>query len=307
MDREKEIDSIQRLISTGQTQEAIALFKNMDLRSSQKRILTVIEGEWVEVLKSEQKGTLAYHDLQLKKNQINDKLLGLLEKGSEAYVAKRRKSNIILIASTLVSAVLTFGVVTYFFSQDNACPPFDESQSLNSKILIMPFDNLGGKEKSPEIALRKKINQLAQKQKLSASAEIYSDPIEVSLGKANSLCQDCDVDILVWGGYESSDSDDSTRLVISYFFAEEPDSSILGKLVVVKSLTDLFKIQGLNTTELDAARILCTLIALVEGNKDAAIKWLKDIEPGVVDEKILELLEEKNLGAIQALAEKYSA
>jgi hypothetical protein len=285
MPQEQLHQQVQDFIITGKIKEAFVFLRTQKLDNTTTHHLNILEAEYTELRQSENKGVLSYQDIQLRKNQLNDKLLALFREDLSASntVSKSNKS-LWLLPVLLVLGGLSF----WLFNQPEAyvCPDFEVEK--NNKILVLPFVNVGENSAKPHILLRDRINQLSDKNNLSSIAECGSTFDDMTMRKAPKLTTQCDADLIVWGTYSSSDS---IRLVLQYYFAEKPNAANLGEFLTLKDVTEI-QTGSMSKVFDDALFSLCGLIALREGDMPLTEKWLRKVgNKEKIDKRILEEFE----------------
>lgn len=245
--------------------------------------LTILESEYNEVKDAELKGTLDHSQIQIKKNQINDKLLTFAKNGiSQTLETKSNRKNwkpLFYLLLLVLPALIWWN----FKNSSKDCPIF--ANEINNKILVIPFSNLGGIEKNPQLLLCNEINNLASKKQLSINAKIGSVMKKLTIDEVPKIAKTCQVDLVVWGTYEQGDS---LELILNYYFPNHPDWTKLGEYAILKNVSSIQKGQIAKKIT-DAALKLCALIVLREGNLPLAKDWLEKQE--FKDEHDVSLLE----------------
>ncbi len=280
-------ESIKKLIVEGKTRRAIEQLKEVAPSTSSKKILTIIESEFTSIRKKELSGTMSHSEVQLAKNQINDKLLGILEGEVDETTTKNSSSFFKIL---IPIALITLGALGWWmmYAPDTPCP--DYPSDVNNRILILPFENIGAtiNDAKPQVALANRINTLTYKNNLSSHAEIGTPYENLNMIKAGALAQICDANLIIWGTYSSKS--DSIRLIMNYQFIERPNQNELGDITSLKDITELQN--GKMTKELDDAILsLCGIIAIREGNAPVAKKWFEKVkEKEEFDKRLLEKL-----------------
>lgn len=280
MTQENIYQKVQSLIVKNKTSDVFTFLK---AHFPEAESLTILESEYHEVRNAELKGTLDHNQIQIKKNQINDKLLAFAKVGHSQIPEK--KSNRKIWKPLFYFLLLAFPILIWwnFKSSSLDCPTF--ANEINNKILVIPFSNLGGIEKNPQLLLCNEINNLANKNQLSINAKIGSSIKNLTINEIPKVAKSCQVDLIVWGTYEQGDS---LELILNYYFSNHPDSTKLGEYATLKNISSIQKGQ-ISKKITDAALKLCALTVLREGNISLAKKWIKKQE--FKDENDVTLLE----------------
>lgn len=279
---------VRNLIQEGDTKAAIQVFKKADLSAEQLNTISMIEAEYYRLNQDSQRGIIGNEEKELRTNQINNKLLILLE-ASPTAADKPKLKNKFLLPALLIGLVSI--IVAYFlFPLDKAnlgCPAFNE-KSIN-KILLIPFVNVGEGEAKPHLVLRDEIEKLTIKKNLSTNIEISESKADISISKASEIAESCNANAIIWGKY--SNVGDSIRLILQYHFLENPEWSSFGDLVVLKDVTEIQT--GEMTKNLkDAIMSLCSVMAIRQNKKTVAKNWLAKVtEKETVDLKMEDVLE----------------
>lgn len=272
-------EEIKKLIVEGRTKNAIEQLKKAT--PSSIKMLTVIESEFTSIRKKELSGTLGHTEIQLAKNQINDKLLGILE-GDVDGTTSKNSLNIFKILIPILFILL--GALGWWMMQPESykCPRF--SEKINNRILIVPFINVDGEDKKPHTVLRDRINELTLKKHLSSEAMIGGTNESITPRNAAELNTVCNSDVLVWGTYATNS--DSIRMFLNYYFSHQPEYNVFGEKSTLKSITEI-QSGKMNKTLEDAILSLCGIIALREGNVPVAKKWFEKVKGKEAFDKML--------------------
>jgi len=266
------INQVRKLIAEGKTKKVFDLLK-IHLSHAQSE-LAIIEAEYNELKNAELKGTLSSEAIQLRKNQINNKLLSLLENEPSPISTTLSKNN-------LWKIILPFGVVAamfglwFLFSNTQNCPTFPPD--FKNNILVMPFENVGNLQNTakPQTILKNKINQLAKENNLSSIALLNENFESMSNEKAHSLGENCYVDLLIWGEYSSRAN--SIYLILNYSFTDQPDWNLSYELIALKDVTAIQSGQMSKSLD-DAIFSLCGIIAIRENKNELAEKWFDKVK-----------------------------
>lgn len=279
---------IQNLIQEGDIKGAIQTFKAADLSTEKSKTLFIIEAEYYRLNQDSQRGIIGNEEKELRANQINNKLLILLEAAPKELDQSKPIKKFLLPSLLIVSLLI---IVAYFlFPLDNgdlACPVFNE-KSVN-KILLIPFVNVGEGEAKPHLILRDEIEKLTIKKNLSTDIELIESKADISISKASEIAESCNANVIIWGKY--SNVGDSIRLILQYHFLEQPEWSSFGDLIVLKDVTEIQTGEMTKNLE-DAIMSLCSVMAIRQNKKVVAKNWLAKVEEKeVIDMKIESILE----------------
>ncbi len=292
MSKHPQYEQLQALIASGQTKKVFNRLRSEKLNAATSQALTVLEASYNDLQQAKIKGTLPYAELQLRKNQINDKLLALLREGLSDAPTTLAGNRLLKIGIPIAAILLLGGLLGWFFlwpSYD--CPVF--RSSANNKILILPFENVADRPAKPQVSLRNRINQLTEKNNLSTDAQLGQAIADANKNDALAAAKKCSANVVVWGNYSSGQ--DSFRVVLQYYFLEKPQWDNPGQLVTLKDVTGLQTGTMLKSLD-DAIFSLCGVIALREGNNAIAKKWFDKVvgqEP--LDKDMLEAIQKKPL------------
>ena len=283
MNQQDIYEQVRSLIIKGNVSEAFSFLKNKKASDA----LTILESEYHELRNAEIKGTLDNNQIQIKKNQINEKLLSIA-KGDFSNKKITSSNNLLKILIPLVAIII--GGFFYWISPINdssiACPSYP-SETRN-KVLIIPFINVGSTEAQPHFGLRDRINTVANRKKLSIQAELGKEDKNLTMAKAPKLAKNCNADMIVWGTYEKSDSLD---ISVNYFFANEPQWNKSAELATLKNVTAIYKGQMTKHLEEDVFLSLCSIIVMRDGKNALAKNWLSKIKhKNEIDTQLLQAL-----------------
>ena len=261
-----------------------AIFKILNAHQPSNAV-TLLETEWNELQNKELKGILDPQQIQINRNQINDKLLILAKNGNPNNAFTNKKNNTWKIVLPFVILLLG-GLYWWMNSNTNdSCPSYPSG--IQNKILIVPFINIGDRAAKPQVGLRDRINNLAKKNNLSIDVQIGSENDDLTMNKAPTLAANCQADVIVWGAYEKSDS---LNVVYNYYFSKQPTWSNSAELITLKDVASIYK--GSMSKDLeDAVFSLCGIIVLRDGNSELAKEWLEKVkQKEAVDDQILKAL-----------------
>jgi len=279
-------DTVTKAIKEGRIKDAIKIFEGFDISAEKKKTLTIIEAEFNQLNLEVLKGTISQEQRQLQLNQINDKLLSLLDLDDSPTQEKKGKVGLIFL---LLAGLLL--CVFYFFvanGEDLNCPEFD-NQSTN-KILLIPFENVGGELSKPHLLLRDRIEELTIKKKLSTNILLGEVMEDLTISGAPEVAKSCGANVIIWGKY--SKSPDSLNLILQYLFLEQPDWSKMNDLHVLKDVVSIQRGEMFKDLE-DSIMSLCSIISIRQNEKEVAQKWLGNVKKK--DELDIELIKVLNV------------
>lgn len=288
MNQQHIYEKIQQLIIDGKVPEAFAFLKEKQNSDT----LAILESEYNELRKAEQKGILDSHQVQLKKNQVNDKLLAIAKEGKIFNLPTKQTGKKITSSNNLwkilipVFALFLGGLFFWNNNSSTGCPSY--STDIRNKVLIIPFINVGDSKAQPHIGLRDRINKVSAKKELSIQAELGEADNNLTMNNAPKLALSCGADLIVWGTYEKSDS---INLVVNYYFADNPQWNKTAELATLKNVNSIYKGQLTKHLENDVFLSLCSIIVARDGNNPLAKTWLdKVINKDEIDIKLLQVL-----------------
>lgn len=248
-----------------------------------------LEARFGAVRQKEFKGLIAPQDAQREYNQINDALLGLLtdmQSGkTPVSAASRRRRKVWAVAAVALVAIVT--LVLFVFKNKEHCPDFSGANGL--RVMILPFQKVGGNDQAPEIVLQKVIRQRTGDNQLPVKVEVYTS-LPASRrnpdhADAAQMGRDCGADLVIWGIYAT---DDSTRVDINYVFAQNESNSVSTGFQAFGNITELQSGALVKRTLDDAIFSVCALMAIRADNMPLAKKWLEKIkEPNAREAALL--------------------
>ena len=277
-------EQVKSLIVKGNISEAFDFLKNKKASDA----LTILESEFHELRNAEIKGTLDTNQIQIKKNQINEKLLSLAKHGNFPNKKITSSNNLWKILIPLVAILI--GGFFFWNNQKNessvSCPSYP-SETRN-KVLIIPFINVGSTDAQPHFGLRDRINKVASKKNLSIHAELGEEDKNLTMKKAPKLATNCNADMIVWGTFEKSDS---LEISVNYYFAHEPQWNKSAELATLKNVSSIYKGNLTKHLEDDVFFSLCSIIVMRDGNNTLAKNWLDKVKnKDEIDTKLLQAL-----------------
>lgn len=277
-------DKTLQAIQSGDTVRAIQLLKASELNDDQRRSLTLIEADHNELQSAYMKGTVSEDNRRSRRNQINDRLLILLQDPIHGVPPGNRKTYS-LMGWGIGVFVFIFLLVYWLAIPVKTCPDFNRSTS--NQLLILPFEQVGPQAAKPHLLLRDRIETLVRENHLSTSVGIGLASPGLSINEAPAKALECEANAIVWGKY--SVSSDSIRLVLQYHFIDQPEVSGVSELISLQDVTAIHSGQFSQRLE-DAIFALCAVIALRDGEFELAKKWLSEVEETETLEKELRQL-----------------
>ncbi len=274
---------IAKHLAAGRFQEAVFATRDLDQYSSLETDLDVLEAEYQQVQRDHQKGVLSYEERQVRINRLNDRLLSLIQPAAKTS-GKKNKRRFLWVAGVLI----LLGAVAGWWAlqgQDDDCPRYPAE--ISNRVLVVPFENVGGQEAQPQVVIRNRINELSTNNGLSVRAQLGGPVSIAALDEAPMAAETCNANVVIWGTYAASDS---IRLVLNYYFMDQPSISNTGQLLSFRDAIGLQSGKMLKGLE-DAILSLCGLIALREGDDELAEKWFEKVqkmEP--MDKEVLRIL-----------------
>lgn len=271
MDRSAIQATVSELIRAGKTAAAFAYVREQPLGAATARDLAILEGDFAELQRADAKGILSYTDKQLRLNQIHDRLLGLLAATDRPPHSARPQRWWLVVPLILLLGLGLWG--WWPGASGYACPDFPPAVS--QRILVLPFENIGGQEAKPQVVLLNRINELAQKNGLPAIARLGAAREGLTLDQAPALGEACGASLVVWGTY--SGGTDSLRVVLQYCFTDFADWNNAGELIALKDVTALYRGSMIKPLD-DAILALCGMLAVREGDRALAVRWFERVE-----------------------------
>jgi len=262
--------TIAEYLAAGRYQEAVGFIREKASDESLETKLDVLEAEFHQVQRDHQKGVLSYEERQVRINRLNDRLLSLIQP-THAVATKSKKRIRIWVIGFLVLMGAGLGWWVYV-EQGNECPSFPSE--ISNRVLIVPFEHVGVGEARPQVVIRDRINELSRKNQLSVRAQLGSPTSIAAIEEAPMAAEACNANVVVWGTYAQADS---IRLVLNYYFMDQPSVSTTGQLLSFRDAIGLQSGKMLKGLD-DAILSLCGLIALREGDTELAEKWFEKVK-----------------------------
>jgi hypothetical protein len=256
------------------------------------RVFERIQANYMQVRQMEQKGVASTQEVRQAYSQVNDSLLAALDDLEAGRVpgplGSRFPIRLWVAAGVLV---LVLAGAAYWLRYRPVCPGFTETAP---RILILPFQNVGiSKDYKAEKVIQLRISDLSTKNKFPLEARVLGtaalDSRDPDLDAARTLCEHCDIDMVIWGLYDGS-KDTAIQLTANYFFAQKDDEAGGTGFQSFRNITDLQQGKMLKSLD-DAVFKLCGVMAIRHHNKALARKWFEKIKsPDAEERKVLEQL-----------------
>jgi len=270
-------------LAAGRFLNAVNTIREKAEDASLEAKLDLMEAEFQQIQRDHQKGVLSYEERQIRVNRLNDRLLSLIQT-PQSPGGKKKRNRVIWITGILLFLAIAIGWWVWQTLNDD-CPRYPPN--ISNRVLVVPFENVGGDEAQPQVIIRNRINELSTENGLSVRAQLGSPTSIAALDEAPMAAEVCAANVVVWGTYAASDS---IRLVLNYYFMDQPSISNTGQLL---SFRDAIGLQsGKMLKELDDAILsLCGLIALREGKEELAEEWFEKVkEMEMMDKEVLRIL-----------------
>lgn len=284
------LNAIRQQISEGETGSAIQTFiqylESDPLRPGFLKSLRVIQAGYHELKRKESIGVIPYSEARTEHAKVNEAVLTLLEQvasGAHYHTDQHKKwSN----AGTLLVAGLVICMVIagwWMFREKSAeqdqlfptieCPSFKPQ---SKRVMVLAFQRLSGADSRPELSIQTRIQDLTEKNSLSADVRIIPQEMAEANRPGNAregaeLGRKCQADLVIWGDYEKFQ--DSISVDIRYAFSEESWPAGIAS-TTFKNVSEI-KFDRMKISNFDEAVLrLCTALALHENRMDLAEKWL---------------------------------
>ena len=284
MEKQAAIDAVQALLRQGDTAAAIEAFRlfltdNAQQYADTLQVLNTLEASYNTTRQNEFKGILSPQETQREYNRINDAIFSLLRdldvRQTRPLASTVRRRRTWLIAAAALLFVIALGLLV--FRDSRPCPHFKDTPGL--KIMLLPFQNVGSQQQSPENVLQTTIRKLTDENKLPSQVQIVE---KLPPGKRNpditeaaEYGRHCHADLVIWGSYTV---DDSTRVDVNYVFSNNEQTGNSTGFQAFKNITELQKGALLRRTLNDALFSVCAMMAVRTENWPVARKWLEKIK-----------------------------
>jgi len=277
--------TIAKYLAAGRFHDAVVFIRDKVRDTTLEARLDVLEAEYRQVQRDHQKGMLSYEERQVRINRLNDRLLSIIQPPAAA-TGPTKKRRVILSAALILAVISVLGWWVYR-AQASDCPNYPPD--ISNRVLIIPFENVGGGEARPQVVIRDRINELSTDNQLSVRAQLGNPTSIAALDEAPMAAEVCEANVVVWGTYAFSDS---IRLVLNYYFMDQPAISNTGQLLSFRDAIGLQSGKMLKALD-DAILSLCGLIALREGNDKLAEKWFEKVNHRErMDRELLRILQD---------------
>lgn len=184
-------------------------------------------------------------------------------------------------------------LIAGLFTEDIECPEFRPDCEL--KVMLLPFDKLGGEESAPHIAIKQRLENFDQTVAERTSFKIFDDYARTSMIADEDIArvqgEGCGADMVVWGNYENNAENyfvNADFTFTSPAFVEEEISSADGvDYLTFNSLTDITDGSEL-TADLEAQLVLILGIVVMykQGLHVEVLQYLEEHRAELSDPKI---------------------
>lgn len=315
MSKIQTIQKVRKLVAEADLKQALeVLVQFLEKERGQFEDLTdsviQLQSQYNKIKIDEVKGIISANDAQLRYNQLNQKILDLLEVLNSGKTLKsRNKTNslkrILPFALVILIAGAVLGVI--FVNKKNtppindtafSCPKFEPDSAF--KILLLPFRPLAGGLQNTHLAIQERFGDLRTQWKINTDTEVLE--IDVKDNKiypgdyddASKLGKNCIAQLIIWGTTELPSSGDIITRT-KFKFLESGDRFSFKRLNIkegsqIDTVTSLSLIaaQGIITEKLEnSMRLIFGLVAHEMSQNEAAIELLGDMENVVEDTALL--------------------
>jgi len=136
--------------------------------------------------------------------------------------------------------------------------------------------------------LRDEINKASKNKNLSIDARLGDRDENLTMNTATQLAANCNVDLIVWGTYEKSDS---INLTVNYYFANNKEFNKSSEFITLKDVSSIYLGQLTKHLEKDVFLSLSSVIVARDGNKSLAKIWLNKVkDKDKIDHELLQAL-----------------
>jgi Flp pilus assembly protein TadD len=264
------VEQVFQLLNDADQSQAIAVLSQLLGRDEKYAALRVllsnVDAEESRLLKAQIAGVMSAEDLRIGFARVSQNVYLIADKirredwAADTSVAGRRVPKYAIWMGIGIFALLAGGWAVYTFwprptIEVVTCPPFDDQAKF--RVLVLPFDNLGGPVLSPEKRIRNEINQLGVRYNLLLSSVVFDRQVQTiqNLTEAKLIGNRCGAHMVVWGSYETTDS--GLMVDMQYRLTNE----------------DYFNIQKLKLTGSSGIQTVRSVSGIVAGGK-----VLEDIE-----------------------------
>jgi Effector-associated domain 11 len=258
------IPAIRQLIADIQTSDAIErlieLIGSNKAYSDMLRHVRVIQADWSKLASQNIKGTISEEDGRLANNQINDKLLAvldLIEAGKftleppqgEAFKDQPiggRQAWRLYLSGGIISIALALLGWNFFgkgelIGNNDDCPAYEGERKW--KIMILPFRQTGDDKTGDQaLEIAEGLNSLIERTpKLAQVVAIVHEKFDIASkyptsDEAEIIADECDAKMIVWGRIKQDASGKSYKLDVRYRLLEDANTPISGDTTLVNLL-----------------------------------------------------------------------
>ncbi|MCK6693344.1 MAG: hypothetical protein L6Q97_14765 [Thermoanaerobaculia bacterium] len=278
-----EVQVIRELLRRGETGKALEtliglLEKDSVYKDNLLRTLRVAEASYNAVRQQELKGILSFQEAQREYSRVTDTLLAVLddfEAGkvpATAAVSTPGSRRMIYLAGGVF--LLLVAVFAWWKLRDKpvGCPEFSRKDALH--ILIVPFDNLGGREAKPALLIQDNIQTLTAKANIPAEVKFSTREMTGDYSQnAEEIGRRCKADLVIYGKYKAFDKD-SIRVKMGFRFLKGAGLAGSGPFMTFRDITEVQPTRDLQ----DAVFSLCAMIAVRDRNWQFAKRWMEKIK-----------------------------
>ncbi len=293
------IETTQTLLQQGKTGQALTLligFLEKDRRyAGFVHTLRVVEANYNRTREQELKDLITPQDTQRVYNQTSDTVLNVLEAlalGKTAFAAPEvsKRNWLPLILGSGLGGVVLAAAVWFFIGRERGpqCPDFKADVP---KVLILPFINITGDEKSAkaDVLIRDRIEAISARNNFPLSVGILKnyDAATEKPGKAEAenLLQRCNANMVIWGTYLEESG--GQPKVDTRFVIENKAGGSTG-FQAFSALGDLGNAQNQEFRSIDDAVFsLCSWMAFAMQQDSTAAKWQNKVQQKNKDDRDL--------------------
>lgn len=274
------LEQARKQLAGGDTEDCLNTLKQVctqpDMPKAYQDQHTLISGAYADYRRRTINGTLAGTEASVELARIHERILQLMQDISlgnppaQEPQKKGTQSWFIWLGLALVG----IAAIWFLRQKSDTCPTYQAET--HWKIGLVPFTNLGDRAAKPEQIIARSINELTQKNGLSAQALVWPATRVERGAQAQSLLANCSADLLISGEYVVL-STDSIEISLTYQFNDNrpPVQTEFAGFSNVTALRDgILEQRSVD----DAIFSLCTLLAMRENKPELAAKWIKKIQ-----------------------------
>ena len=309
MTKEELIAKIRELVSNGQIDKALHLLKDhlhQERHQYEDYADTVLQilSRHNQIKEEELKGTISFENARVSYNKITDSLLDVLE-----ALEKGKKSSLTTTPKpfwkkwwSVGAGILLLGIIAILIFQQSKTPvvaapyqcPYEEADT-TFKILVLPFQSLGGELQETHSAILSRLGQLNDQYEIQTiNRELIGIDIDdnnhyPNSGKeAEQIGLDCNAQLIIWGSTENL-APGNTITNTQYKFLNLGEKFAFSKLNIkedeqgteietVSSQSSIIT-EGLLTEDIEQIlKLLFGVVASNQGNEEVAIDLLAHTE-----------------------------